>query len=431
MAHVGRLRVTCDDTPATPATRSLHQRMPSLPLEAPPRVSGRNWTSELGLTGPWCPESRPSPRPRVNETGELPQVPSAGAGSWLCTPLQGGGRQDRPRPSPCVIDLISMVLGMRSSELGGCTDFRLILDLKRVLIKVDFPKPLCPGGRRGRRPASSQGVHRPATPQCLGITPSTPPWGAPVRESQAVVTLPQCMVGPPPLSTGVQPPPAGPMAPSRKGLDAEHVRVRGKAPRVPTQDPRERARLPHGGRSVNRPQASHAGRPRCWAPVQPGAGLPASGLSREGRAGPACSLDRQPRRKVAGSLLPGAKGLGLLGVGGSPRGLQARVRVGARGTLWQKLGREAAGQSPTFPRARPASPPGGSNGGSGRSEELEPQAGTGVHSTGPPAPPPAGRAVAPRYREAGRDSPTTMMLNSKPCFMAFRRICSRMESMPT
>lgn len=39
-----------------------------------------------------------------------------------------------------------MVLGMRSSEVG-CTDFRLILDLKRVLIKVDFPKPLCPGER--------------------------------------------------------------------------------------------------------------------------------------------------------------------------------------------------------------------------------------------------------------------------------------------
>lgn len=41
-----------------------------------------------------------------------------------------------------------MVLGMRSSEVG-CTDFRLILDLKRVLIKVDFPKPLCPGERTG------------------------------------------------------------------------------------------------------------------------------------------------------------------------------------------------------------------------------------------------------------------------------------------
>ena len=52
------------------------------------------------------------------------------------------------RHSPCVMDLISMVLGMRSSEVG-CTDFRLILDLKRVLIKVDFPKPLCPGERTG------------------------------------------------------------------------------------------------------------------------------------------------------------------------------------------------------------------------------------------------------------------------------------------
>lgn len=46
--------------------------------------------------------------------------------------------------------MISIVLGMRSSEMG-CTDFRLILDLKRVLIKVDFPRPLCPGERRGGR----------------------------------------------------------------------------------------------------------------------------------------------------------------------------------------------------------------------------------------------------------------------------------------
>lgn len=39
------------------------------------------------------------------------------------------------------MDLISMVLGILSSAVG-CTDFRLILDLKRVLINVDFPKPL-------------------------------------------------------------------------------------------------------------------------------------------------------------------------------------------------------------------------------------------------------------------------------------------------
>lgn len=31
----------------------------------------------------------------------------------------------------------------------------------------------------------------------------------------------------------------------------------------------------------------------------------------------------------------------------------------------------------------------------------------------------------------GERSPTTMMLNSKPCFMAFRLICSRMASIPT
>lgn len=35
------------------------------------------------------------------------------------------------------------------------------------------------------------------------------------------------------------------------------------------------------------------------------------------------------------------------------------------------------------------------------------------------------------HRMGAGDSPTTMMLNSKPCFMAFLRICSRMESIPT
>lgn len=54
----------------------------------------------------------------------------------------------RPTPSwppPWVMDLISMVLGIRSSEgAGGCTDLRLILDLKRVLMRVDLPRPLCP-----------------------------------------------------------------------------------------------------------------------------------------------------------------------------------------------------------------------------------------------------------------------------------------------
>lgn len=60
-----------------------------------------------------------------------------------------------------------MVLGMRSSEVG-CTDFRLILDLKRVLIKVDFPKPLCPGERTG---ANQQ-----------GLLPQHPSAGAPGQE---------------------------------------------------------------------------------------------------------------------------------------------------------------------------------------------------------------------------------------------------------
>lgn len=41
-----------------------------------------------------------------------------------------------------------MVLGMRFFEVG-CIDFRLILDLKRVLIKVDFFKSFCFGERIG------------------------------------------------------------------------------------------------------------------------------------------------------------------------------------------------------------------------------------------------------------------------------------------
>lgn len=42
---------------------------------------------------------------------------------------------------PWLIDLISIVLGMRSSAVP-MTDFRLTLDLKRVFISVDLPKPL-------------------------------------------------------------------------------------------------------------------------------------------------------------------------------------------------------------------------------------------------------------------------------------------------
>lgn len=63
------------------------------------------------------------------------------------------------------MDLISIVLGMRSSEMG-CTDFRLILDLKRVLIKVDFPRPLCPGEGRGGRSGGSPRAQLMAKPHC-------------------------------------------------------------------------------------------------------------------------------------------------------------------------------------------------------------------------------------------------------------------------
>lgn len=70
-----------------------------------------------------------------------------------------------------------MVLGMRSSKVG-CTDFRLILDLKRVLIKVDFPKPLCPGERMGagQQPLSFSNTWM--------LPPSTPQWGPGVRGGQ-------------------------------------------------------------------------------------------------------------------------------------------------------------------------------------------------------------------------------------------------------
>lgn len=44
---------------------------------------------------------------------------------------------------PWLMDLISMVLGILSSG-PGCTDLRLTLDLNRVFIRVDFPRPLCP-----------------------------------------------------------------------------------------------------------------------------------------------------------------------------------------------------------------------------------------------------------------------------------------------
>lgn len=76
-----------------------------------------------------------------------------------------------------------MVLGIRSSEDGGCTDFRLILDLKRVLIKVDLPKPLCPGegtGRGGVGGAPGPGRGRPTGPETPDTWASPPPgtlWG--------------------------------------------------------------------------------------------------------------------------------------------------------------------------------------------------------------------------------------------------------------
>lgn len=78
-----------------------------------------------------------------------------------------------------MIDLISIVLGMRSSVVG-CTDFRLILDLKRVLIKVDFPRPLCPAERREGRLEGSPKTQFMATSHydqdilgrpCLGLHP--------------------------------------------------------------------------------------------------------------------------------------------------------------------------------------------------------------------------------------------------------------------
>ena len=72
-----------------------------------------------------------------------------------------------------------MVLGMRSSEVG-CTDFRLILDLKRVLIKVDFPKPLCPGDRMGLvgRVLWRRRLKRLGGGEAWAPSPSSPWWGS-------------------------------------------------------------------------------------------------------------------------------------------------------------------------------------------------------------------------------------------------------------
>lgn len=77
------------------------------------------------------------------------------------------------------MDLISIVFGMRSSEVG-CTDFRLILDLKRVLIKVDFPKPLCPGERMGLvgRVLQRRQLKRLAGGEAWASSPSSPWWGS-------------------------------------------------------------------------------------------------------------------------------------------------------------------------------------------------------------------------------------------------------------
>lgn len=42
---------------------------------------------------------------------------------------------------PWLMDLISMVWGILSSSLG-ITDLRLTLDLNKVLMRVDLPRPL-------------------------------------------------------------------------------------------------------------------------------------------------------------------------------------------------------------------------------------------------------------------------------------------------
>lgn len=134
--------VTSDDSPGDAgemtASRSKAQQGPAtVILGSPlPTVSGgklrclQGAPPDQGLQG--------SRRASLTQTFNMPS-----SGDLALTPPA-----PPPRHSPCVMDLISMVLGMRSSEVG-CTDFRLILDLKRVLIKVDFPKPLCPGEGTG------------------------------------------------------------------------------------------------------------------------------------------------------------------------------------------------------------------------------------------------------------------------------------------
>lgn len=96
-----------------------------------------------------------------------------------------------------------MVLGMRSSEVG-CTDFLLILDLKRVLIKVDFPKPLCPGDRMG---ASQRALWFSNT---WALPPSTPQWGPQVGEVRRQEGLGGSGSGPAPMLPWSRTGPRGP-----------------------------------------------------------------------------------------------------------------------------------------------------------------------------------------------------------------------------
>lgn len=72
------------------------------------------------------------------------------------------------------MDLISMVLGILSSG-SGCTDLRLTLDLNRVFMRVDLPRPLCPDQEKAQTHTQrhTQQLEKLGTHSLVVLTPET------------------------------------------------------------------------------------------------------------------------------------------------------------------------------------------------------------------------------------------------------------------
>lgn len=64
------------------------------------------------------------------------------ANSWQ-KKIQREGVEGLKSTLPWLTDFISIVLGIFSCAVAS-TDLRLTLDLNKVFIRVDFPRPLCP-----------------------------------------------------------------------------------------------------------------------------------------------------------------------------------------------------------------------------------------------------------------------------------------------